>query len=251
MLNSLFIQSIAVDWNQIAPGSYLRDIPAVAGLSRLEFERPVTFFVGENATGKSTVLEAIAVASGFNAEGGTRNYRFSTWDDVSELGQALRLSRGPRQARTGYFFRAESFFNVASKAAEYDRERGMPSFGDRGLHEQSHGEGFLSFFQTFRGPGLYLMDEPEAAISPQRQLTLLLHMKRLAQAGAQIIAVTHAPILLGLPGAQILSFDGGEIHPVAWEETESYRITKLFLEEPERVLRLLEEEDEAEGAEET
>lgn len=243
MIDSKFIRALSVDWSRIPEDSYLRGIPALAALHALTLHSSTTFLVGENATGKSTLLEAIAVAYGFNPEGGTLNYRFSTWEDASELGDALRLLKGYRRARTGYFFRAESFFNLASKAAEYDAERGRPSYGDRDLHAQSHGESFLSFFQTFDGPGLYLMDEPEAALSPQRQLTLLLHMSRMAAGDAQFIVATHSPILLGLPGAEILSFDGGEIHPCAWEDTESYRVTKLFIEQRDGLLRRLMAED--------
>lgn len=244
-MDTKFIRGLSIDWSQIPRGSYLWDIPAIAGLDALALRSNVTFLVGENGTGKSTLLEAIAVAYGFNPEGGTLNYRFSTWDDVSELGEALRLVRSYRRARTGYFFRAESFFNLASKAAEYDAERGRPSYGDVSLHEQSHGESFLSFFQTFDGPGLYLMDEPEAALSPQRQLTLLLHMSRMAAGDAQFIVASHSPILLGLPGASLLSFDGGEIREIAWEDTDSYRVTKLFLDQREALLRrLLADEEE-------
>ena len=240
MTQDLFIRGLSVDWSQIPPDSYLREIPAIAGMENLSFHKNVTFFVGENATGKSTLLEAIAVAYGFNPEGGTMNYRFSTWDDVSVLGLKMRLIKGYNRALTGYFFRAESFFNLASKAAEYDMQNPYgPSFGDRNLHEQSHGESFLSFFQTFHDAGLYLMDEPEAALSPQRQLTLLYHMDRLSRLGAQFIIASHSPILLGMPGAEILSFDSRRIHEIKWEDTESYRITKLFLEHREAVLRRL------------
>ena len=243
MKQDLFVRGFSIDWHQIPESSYLRDIPALAGLEGLSFQKSVTFFSGENATGKSTLLEAIAEACGFNAEGGTINYRFSTWEEDRPLRRAMRLIRSHRRAAAGYFFRAESFFNLASKAAEYDRENPFgPSYGDRDLHDQSHGQSFLNFFQTFTRAGLYLMDEPEAALSPQRQLALLLHMHRLSEAGAQFIAATHSPILLGLPQAQILSFDGGRIREIAWEETESYQITKLFLDHRELMLRDLTEQ---------
>ena len=237
-----FIQALSIDWTKISPDSYLRSIPAIASLDYLPLRSNVVFFVGENATGKSTLLEGLATAYGFNPEGGTLNYRFTTWYEETELGDAMRLSKHFHRPRQGYFFRAESFFNLASKAAEYDAERGRPSYGDRNLHEQSHGESFLNFFQTFCGPGLYIMDEPEAALSPQRQLTLMLHMSRMAAGDAQFIVASHSPILLGFPSAQILSFDGGEIHEVQWEETDSYRVTRLFLENREGVLRHLLEE---------
>ena len=234
-----YIREIVIDWSAVPEDAYPRKISALRGLERLRLNRNVALLCGENGTGKSTLLEAVAVAAGFNAEGGTRNYRFSTYDDVSPLSGAVSLVRGFRRPRNGYFFRAESFFNLASKAAEYDAERGRPSYGDRNLHEQSHGESFLNFFQTFCGPGLYIMDEPEAALSPQRQLTLLLHMSRMAAGDAQFVVASHSPILLGFPNAQILSFDGGKIHDISWEETDSYKITKLFLDNREGVLRRL------------
>lgn len=238
-----FIQAIEIDWNKIEEDSYLREIDALKGLERLDFHERVTFFVGENGTGKSTLLEAIAVAYGFNPEGGTLNYRFSTYDDVSELSAAIRISRGFKRPRGSYFFRAESFFNLATKAAEYDRDnpRGS-SYGGKGLHDQSHGESFLAFFQSFQGEGLYIMDEPEAALSPQRQLTLFIQIARMAEAGAQFLVATHSPILLGIPGAKILSFDGEQIHPCDYEDTESYQVTETFINHREAMIhRLLED----------
>lgn len=236
-----FIRGLRIDWDRVASDPWLQAVPAVAGLRELEFPAPATFLVGENGSGKSTLLEAVAVAYGLNPEGGTLNYRFSTHDHPCVLAGAMTLVKGVRRARTAYFFRAESFFNVATQAEAYDETVG-PSFGGRSLHEQSHGESFLSFFQTFDGPGLYLMDEPEAALSPQRQLTLLLHLMRLTQAGAQIIAASHSPILLGMPGAQLLSMDGGGIRPIRWEDTGSYAITRLFLERGDDLLRRMAEE---------
>lgn len=232
-MNELYIRGLRVETDKLERGSYVREIPALRDLTELHFDGAVTCFVGENGTGKSTLLEAIAVAYGFNPEGGTLNYHFSTYDDVSPLAQALTLVKGFRRPKTSHFFRAESFFNVASKAEEYreydTKEVYYARYGGKSLHEQSHGESFLAFFQSFREPGLYLMDEPEAALSPQRQLTLLSHLAYLAGKGAQIILATHSPILLGLPDAALLSFDGEAIHPVQYEETESYRITELFI----------------------
>lgn len=237
-MNNRFIQGFTIDWSRIGDDSYLRTIPAVSRLDKLEFRRNVTFFVGENGSGKSTLLEGIAVASGFNPEGGTINYNFSTYDDVSELSEAIRLSRGFRRRRSGYFFRAESFFNVATVIMNEYNDGNMPDY-----HSASHGESFLSFMQGFDREGLYLMDEPEAALSPQRQLSLLIHIVKMAKKGSQFIIVTHSPILLGIPDAEILSFDDGEIHPISYEETESYQVTKLFLENREMMLeRLLRDE---------
>ena len=239
-LQSQLIRTVFIDWEKIGRESYLRNIPALMGLESLSFTRPVTFFVGENGSGKSTLLEAIAISCGFNPEGGTRNYSFSTYDSHSELCGALRISRGVRKAGWGYFLRAESFYNVATKEEEYSRG---PGGRPQHFHEKSHGESFLALAQnSFRGDGLYLLDEPEAALSPQRQLTLLAEIDRCAKEGAQFIIATHSPILLGLPGAEILSFDDGQIHPVSYEETESYRVTALFINNRQQLLkRLLEE----------
>ena len=243
MLENRFIRSLRIDWSKIPEHSYLRDITALDGLTKLAFSRNLTFFVGENGTGKSTLLEGIAVAYGFNPEGGTLNYRFSTYDDVSELGTAISFSRGFRRPASSYFFRAESFFNVASKAEDYrdvtPKEIYYARYGGKFLHEQSHGESFLSFFLSFEGPGLYLMDEPEAALSPQRQLTLLIQIARMAEQGSQFLIASHSPILLGIPGAQILSFDEGRIRECAYEETESYEITEMFINHREALLSRL------------
>ena len=240
MLNSQLIKGVMIDWDKIEMGSYLRGIPAISGVEEISFTNPVTFFVGENGSGKSTLLEAIAVAYGFNPEGGTRNYSFSTYDSHSELCTAIRLSRGIRRALYGYFLRAESFYNVATKEEEYSRgPGGVPQH----FHEKSHGDSFLALVQnSFRANGLYLLDEPEAALSPQRQLTLLVEMDRCVKEGAQFIVVTHSPILLGFPGAEILSFDDGVIHPCTYEETDSYRVTHMFVNNREQILhRLLNE----------
>ena len=238
-MNDLFIRAACMDWDGIGKDSYLWTIPAIAGVERVDFERPVTCFVGENGSGKSTLLEAMAVSYGFNPEGGTKNYSFSTFDSHSELCDSLRLIRGSRKARWGYFLRAESFYNVATAEAAYSQSGGTPQH----LHEKSHGESFLATVQNnFRGGGVYLLDEPEAALSPQRQLTLLREIHTCAQTGAQFFIVTHSPILLGLPGAAILSFDDGPIHPIAYEETDSYQITSLFLSDRQRILRSLLEE---------
>ena len=229
---ALFIREAAIDWDVVPRDSYLRNISALKGFSRLAFESNVTFFAGENGTGKSTLLEGIAVAYGFNAEGGTQNYRFSTYQDVSELEEAIRLVKGYRKRNSGYFFRAESFFNVATVTnLQYNDDGRLPDY-----HAQSHGESFLSFLQDEAREGVYLMDEPEAALSPQRQLTLMRHIYYMAMEGSQFIIATHSPILLGLPGAQILNFSDEGIQPIRYEDTESYQITKLFLERRRQML---------------
>ncbi|MBR0093009.1 MAG: AAA family ATPase [Lachnospiraceae bacterium] len=237
MLSELHIQGFSIDWNKIAPHSYLRNIPAIEGLDNLKFNKQVTFFVGENGSGKSTLLEAIAIAYGFNPEGGTKNYNFSTRDSHSELCNAIRLSRGYKKPGWGYFLRAESFYNVATAEEEYARGGNTPP---EHLHEKSHGESFLAIAQkNFKPNGVYLLDEPEAALSPQRQLTLLLEIYACAREESQFFIVTHSPILLGMPDAEILSFDDGVIHPVAYEDTDSYQVTEMFINNREQILRRL------------
>ena len=237
-----YIKGLRIDWDRIDPSSYLRAIDAVSGLDELMFHKPVTFFVGENGSGKSTLLEAIAAAYGFNPEGGTRNYRFSTYDSHSQLFQALRLIRGIRRPSWGYFLRAESFYNVATAEDEYSRG---PGGRPQHFHAKSHGESFLALAQnSFKPNGIYLLDEPEAALSPQRQLTLLLEIVNCARAGSQFIIASHSPILLAIPHAEILSFDEGMIHPCSYEETESYQVTEMFINSRAHILnRLLDQED--------
>ncbi len=162
-MNQLFIRQAAIDWERIASDDYLRRIPALQGLERLELSAPVTFFVGDNGTGKSTLLEAIAVAYGFNPEGGTKNYHFSTYDSHSGLYSAIKLIKGYRRAEGGYFLRAESFYNVATKEMEYTD----PKHPSQRYHDRSHGESFMSLLQRWLGStGVFLFDEPEAALSP-------------------------------------------------------------------------------------
>lgn len=234
--NSLHIQGFSIDWDKIGEYSYLREIEAIKGVDSLSFNKPITFFVGENGSGKSTLLEAIAVAYGFNPEGGTKNYSFSTYDSHSELCDAIRLSKGYKKAGWGYFLRAESFYNVATAEAEYSKYGGTP----QRLHEKSHGESFLEIAQNnFKANGVYLLDEPEAALSPQRQLTLLMEIAGCANEDSQFIIVTHSPILLGIPDAEILSFDNGAIHPIEYEETDSYQVTEMFINNRKQILRRL------------
>ncbi len=230
-MTDLFIRGLRIHWDALPANAYLHKIPSVRGIEQMSFQKNVTFFVGENGSGKSTLLEAIAVSYGFNPEGGTINYHFSTYDDVSPLGNAMTLIKGFDRPLLGYFFRAETFFNVATV--------GMVEYKGSDYHSNSHGEGFLAFMQGFDKPGLYIIDEPEAALSPQRQLTLLEHIYRSAKNGSQFIIATHSPILLGTPGAEILSFDGDRITPCQYEDTASYQITKLFLQRKDLILKEL------------
>ena len=236
-VKSNYIREIQIDWSEISKESYLRRIPALSGMENLEFDSPVTIFCGENGTGKSTLLEAIASAAGFNPEGGSKNYMFSTHADYSELNDAIRLVRGIRREQWGYFFRADSFFNVATAEEEYGK---LSMRGSARYHYMSHGESFLKLMQeSLSGDGLFLLDEPDEALSPLRQMTMLYEICRTVKEGAQFVIATHSPILLGIPDAQILSFDGGSVHPITYEETDSYRIMKGFLNDRERYLKNL------------
>lgn len=233
-MNDLFIKGVLFEWNKISRGSYLRGIEALRDVNEIRFSKPVTLLVGENGTGKSTLLEAIAVAHGFNPEGGSRNYSFSTRDTHSELCDAIRIVKGYRKEKWGYFLRAESFYNVATQEEEY-ADVDHPS---EKYHNRSHGESFLKLMQkNIRSSGLYLMDEPEAALSPQRQLTLLMEIYQCACEGAQFIIATHSPILLGIPDAEIFCFDDGRIHTCSYEDTDSYQVTEMFINHRERLLR--------------
>lgn len=221
-------------------------VPAIKHLETLELHPQVTFFVGENGTGKSTLLEAIAVAAGFNPEGGTKNFKFATKREEYPLRSCLRLSRGTNREATGFFLRAESFFNVASEIDRLDEEPslGPPvklSYGGKSLHEQSHGESFMALVNhRFGEHGLYLLDEPEAALSPQRQLALLVAIDRLARfEDCQFVIATHSPIVLAYPHAQLYSFSQSAITPVKYEETEHYLLTRDFLMNKDRYLARL------------
>lgn len=220
-------------------------LPAVRSLEQIELHPEVTFFVGENGSGKSTLLEAVAVSMGFNAEGGTKNFRFGTRRSHSDLHEYLRIAKGIRPPRDGLFLRAESFFNVATEIENLDAapSLGPPvinSYGGRSLHEQSHGESFLTLMnERFGGQGIYILDEPEAALSPQRQLAVLSRIHDLVLEKSQFIIATHSPILLAYPEAVIYLCDKEGIKQVAYEETEHFQVTRDFLANPERMLRVL------------
>jgi predicted ATPase len=231
---------------------YPYSLPAVRRLKRLVLHPAVTFLVGENGSGKSTLLEAIAVACGFNPEGGSRNFRFETRSSHSELHNALRIVRGVRRPRDGFFLRAESLFNLATEIERLDAEGGGPriidSYGGRSLHEQSHGESFLALLTERLGrAGLYLLDEPEAALSPMRQLTTLAIIRELVQQGSQFVIATHSPILMAYPDADIVLLDENGLHKIPYTDTEHYQVTRDFLNRYPSMLRTLFGEEVPEG----
>jgi predicted ATPase len=215
----------------IDPSSYPFSIPAVRGMEALSFHPDVTFFIGENGAGKSTVLEAIAVAMGLPAEGGSRNVHRQQ-QEVSPLQRHLRLSKGYKAPRWSYFLRAESAFNVISYMDAVGTEK--PS-----LHQRSHGEAFMDLLLDLGDGGFYLLDEPEAALSPNRQLAALSAIDQLVRRGSQFIIATHSPILMAYPNAKILLFDGSGISQVAYQDTEHYAVTRDFLNHHERRLQQL------------
>lgn len=218
---------------------YPFNIPAVRHfekLGSLTLEKPVTFFVGENGTGKSTLIEAIAVAMGFNGEGGSRDFFFSTQDTHSKLCDYLIIDKSV-WPKDGFFLRAESFYNTASYL---EKNSTMMRYGGASFHEQSHGESFLALtMNRFEGNGLYILDEPESALSPQRLMSLLVVIDELVKNNSQFIIATHSPILMAYPNAEILEFSEQGIHKVGYRETEHYKITKQFIDMPERMVKQL------------
>lgn len=247
-------------WNELSmakrrnstPGPYLRELhfardpdaigyphalPSFRNLTTLAFHPKVTFLVGENGSGKSTLLEAIAIACGLNPEGGGRNFNFSTRDSHSNLADCIRLTKTIATAADDYFLRAESFFNVATQIEQLDVGR---SYGKKSLHEQSHGESFFALFENrFGDHGLYLMDEPEAALSPQRQLQFLSLMHHYLERGGQFVIATHSPIIMAYPEAVIYHLDATGTREVAYADTEHFKVTQGFLRNPAKSLRIL------------
>lgn len=235
----MYIKKVQRKSNIEYKNEYYNKIPVIKNFETLTFNKNITFFVGENGSGKSTLLEAIAVAYGFNPEGGSKNFSFSTKNTHSKLSEEIILSRNV-YPKDGFFLRAESFYNVATEIdnlCDYPSDKLLNSYGGSSLHLQSHGESFFSLMNNrFRGNGLYILDEPEAALSPQKMLSVLILIDKLSKQNSQFIIATHSPILLGIRDSEIYSFDNNEIVPIEYEETECYLITKMFLENKERML---------------
>jgi predicted ATPase len=230
------IRSVALRRDGVDGSRYPFSIPALRSLTTIDLHPQVTLFAGENGSGKSTLVEAIAVAAGFNAEGGSRNMTFSTRPSHSELHEHLRLVRDTRTQKDGFFLRAESFYNVATEVEQL----GVSGYGDTSLHAQSHGESFLSLvLERFRGRGLYILDEPEAALSVRGVLALIRRMHELAADGSQFLVSTHSPILLAYPGARIYVLGDDGIAETPWDETEPVELTRSFLADRGRFLHHL------------
>ena len=233
-----FVDTITLKREEIPEAErelYPFDIPSIGGLDQLKLHPAITFLVGENGSGKSTLLEAIAVKLGFSAEGGSRNFQFSTRDSHSCLHHYLRISRRPLRESDHFFLRAESFYTLMTQVEEYGS-----SWGDGSPHEQSHGEAFLCLLtEKLRGNGLYLFDEPEAALSAKRQMAALVRIHDLVGRNSQFIIATHSPILLAYPNASIYECSETGLRPVTYQETEPFRTMRDFMQSPERWMELL------------
>ena len=250
-VEALYVRAVSLK-EPLPEGSWLAELPVVRRLAEepLAFHKSVTFLVGENGVGKSTIVEALAVALGFNPEGGTKNCNFSTEDSHAELHRYLRVARGALRPRDGFFLRAESFYNVASNIDQLDREPGfgpplIDSYGGVSLHRQSHGESFLALAENrFGGRGLYILDEPEAALSPMRLLRLMARMRELVNDQSQFIISTHSPILMAFPDAEVYEITADGMERVGFRDTAHWQITRRFLENPEKMMKyLFDEED--------
>ena len=244
---SPFLTRVTLRGDRVQPGVHPFSMPILADGLSLEFTTPVTFFVGENGAGKSSVLEAIAWSTGFGVHGGNRDHQFVEAEDGHALGRALALSWRQRST-DGFYLRAETFHQFSSHLESSGTK--FLRYGGRSFHKRSHGEAFLALFEHRFEDGLYLLDEPEAALSPQRQLAFLRIMHELAdRRSAQFIVATHSPMLLCLPGARVLSFDDGRIDEVPYDATEHFQLTRRFLNDPTQYFRHLfaKTEDRADG----
>ncbi|MDU2065345.1 MAG: AAA family ATPase [Sporomusaceae bacterium] len=244
--SSLYVRSIEMLWDKVDNRQeYPFNIPIIQDLKEIQLNTSVTMIIGENGSGKSTLLEALAVNLGFNPEGGTKNFNFSSRDSHSKLSEYIRVTRGDQRNKNGFFFRAESYYNVATNIDQLDEEPafGPPikcSFGGRSLHELSHGESFLAAFKNrFGGLGLYILDEPEAALSPLSQMSMIPLIRNLVRKNSQFIIATHSPIIMAYPGAELLQLSQGRLKRASYEDTDHYIITKEFMNNREKMLKIL------------
>ncbi|WP_041140040.1 AAA family ATPase [Beduini massiliensis] len=246
-MDGLFVKQVRLVKEGAPLESYPFNIALIKHFNTLTFESPVSFFIGENGVGKSTFMEALAVGLGLNAEGGTQNFLFQTANTHSDLYQYLKIIKGYRRPQTKFFLRAESFYNVATELEELDEVQSgaFNSYGGKSLHQSSHGESFMQLMtHRFSKNGLYLLDEPEAALSPSRQLALLILIHDLAKGGSQFIISTHSPILLTYRDGIIydLNHDFKKVH---LKDTDIYQTYKLVLDDPESLQHhLLDDQDE-------
>ena len=256
IISSMFVEELRMQ-RPVPRESYLYRLPVVRILTKqggIRLSSPVTFFVGENGIGKSTLIEALAVAVGFNPEGGTINFNFSTQDSHSELYRYMKVIRGGKRPRTGFFLRAESFYNVATEVDRLDQiacalPSLLDSYGGRSLHHQSHGESFMALVENrFGGQGLYILDEPEAALSPMKQMELICHIDRLVKDGCQFIISTHSPVLMAFPDADVYQLSKQKIERVNYRDTEHFQLIKAFVNAPEKMVGYLLEGEKIESS---
>ncbi|WP_088187079.1 AAA family ATPase [Desulfosporosinus sp. FKA] len=240
-----YIRYIELDRERVPSFSeYPFNLPAIKDLYKLLLHPKVTFIIGENGSGKSTILESMAVAYGFNAEGGSRNFNFTSRATHSDLDNYFKVVKGTKKPRTGFFLRAESFYNLATNIDDLDSDpidepRIIDSYGGISLHEQSHGESFFALFKNrFSGNGIYILDEPEAALSPTRQMSMLSIMHDLIEEGSQFIIATHSPIIMAYPNSLIYEIKEG-IETVSYEDTEHYQVTRAFINNTKKMLKEL------------
>jgi predicted ATPase len=251
-ISTAFVRSVEIKSEDLDRRSYPLNLPAFRGVHSLDLDPRMTIFVGENGSGKSTLVEAIAVAAGFNAEGGTINFNFATQRHQPELADHVRLVRGTLRPRTGFFLRAESFFNVATEIERLDEAPSVaarigPAYGPKPLHEVSHGESFLALAMHRFGPsGLYVLDEPEAAMSPFGCFALLRRFHDLVLQGSQFVIATHSPIMMAFPGALIYVLSESGPRHSKWEDLDHVQVLKEFISHRDVVMAELLTSDKSE-----
>ena len=240
-----YIDSVDINTTNTDNTIYPYNLSIFNSFNTLKFNENVTYIVGENGSGKSTLIEAISIAYGFNPEGGSINFSFSTKNSCSELHNVIKLNRTISRPKDGFFLRAESFYNLATNIDLLDEipahsQKIIQSYGGKSLHEQSHGESFLSLFlNRFGGNGLYILDEPEAALSSDRQLAFLVRLHDLVKDGSQFIIATHSPVILSYPNATIYELNDDGINKVDYEDTKQFQNMKLFINNYQRILHEL------------